>query len=72
MKTYKEFLEENLKTKPANWDPENVIPCARCGHDIDFNDEEFELEYQSIEKEVALELPEAPTFVPRKKQMTAV
>ena len=22
----------------ADWDPENVIPCARCGKDIDFNE----------------------------------
>ena len=26
------------KKKPANWDQENVVPCPRCGQDIDFND----------------------------------
>ena len=40
MKSFKEYLEKfsESKSKPANWDPENVIPCARCGKDIDFND----------------------------------
>ena len=26
-----------LESDYNNWDPDNVVPCARCGQDIDFN-----------------------------------
>lgn len=32
-----EFIEED---KNDEWDPEEVVPCARCGEPIDFNVED--------------------------------
>jgi len=33
-------ITDIIESKNPDWDPDNVVPCARCGEPIDFNNED--------------------------------